>query len=126
MYTLDKLCLHGFLSVSMHSFLSLSPSFFFFFLCPFLPVFTPPPHLSLSLDYFWSAWLISVGSQAQCQGKWSAYKKTNRDIKKLPVFFQHTAWKLSKMSKICLWVCVCVCVFVYFQGLITQKFSSAI
>lgn len=74
---------------------------------PFL--LSPPSHhhfcLSLAVDYFWSGWLISVGSQAQCQGKWSAIKKTNRDIKKLLIFFQDPNWML-------LWSfvsCVCVC-----------------
>lgn len=78
------------------------------------PSLSPPSHhhscLSLAVDYFWSAWLISVGSQAQCQGKWSAYKKAKRqtDFKKLLMFFQHLS-KMQHWSFAC-YISACACI----------------
>ncbi len=70
--------------------------------------------LSLAVDYFWAAWLISVGSQAQCQGKWNAYKEAKRQTetsKSLSSFFSLSARRCSEaLSLISVGVCVCVCV----------------
>lgn len=52
--------------------LSFSRPYSFPTLFLFLPI-SLSLSFSLAVDYFWSAWLISVESQAQCQGKWSAY-----------------------------------------------------
>ena len=75
--------------------LSLSPHFH---LSPL-----PSPSLSLAVDYFWAAWLISVGSQAQCQGKWNAYKEAKRQTetsKSSLVFFQPLS-KTLRRSSVC-------------------------
>lgn len=93
-------------------FLSISP---FVLLCPPLHLslcFTSLPSLlsplsllplSLAVDYFWAAWLISVGSQAQCQGKWNAYKEAKRQTetsKSSLVFFQPLS-KTLRRSSVC-------------------------
>lgn len=83
-----------------------------FFLTPFLPSvlpsflpslsFTPSLSLSLAVDYFWSAWLISVGSQAQCQRKWSACKKRGEKPKRQErhqIFFPHLKKKRKHPPK---------------------------
>ena len=70
--------------------------------------------LSLAVDYFWAAWLISVGSQAQCQGKWNAYKEAKRQTetsKSSLVFFQPLSKTLRRSS---------VCNIVRFASLFLQ------
>lgn len=63
--------------------------FLFAVLLPFPTAFSllaSLPALYPAVDYFWSAWIISGGSWAQGQRKWSKFKKTttqNRDIKSL-------------------------------------------
>lgn len=86
------------LSLSLLPFFFLSIRFLLYFfpsLNPALFPISPLSHcshlsLSLAVDYFWAAWLISVGSQAQCQGKWNAYKEAERQTetsKSLSSFF---------------------------------------
>lgn len=120
----QSLSSHLLVAVSMSLFLSIifhSLSFYCFLYSLFpnslsLPCFDSHPPISLSIslavDYFWSAWLISVGSQAQCQGKQSAYKKAKRQTetsKSFSSFFSPSARHCREaLSKIC--VCVCVCV----------------
>lgn len=89
-----------------------------------LPCFDSHPPISLSIslavDYFWSSWLISVGSQARCQGKQSAYEKAKRQTetsKSFSSFFSPTArhWR-EALPKICVCVWVHVCMHAGFEG----------
>lgn len=114
--TSSIICLYPLLSVYCMGLSILVVPLFFHSHYRSLSLFLLPPSLPcfpLAVDYFWSAWLISVGSQAQCQGKWSAYKKNPKQNKQRhqKAFFQTLSKALhgSLVQYLRVWVCVRVC-----------------